>query len=42
MNIRTRRRLLSLAKRLDRYALRIRKYCRDNTPRRPKKISGLG
>jgi hypothetical protein len=39
MNKRNRDRLLKLAVRLDRWALRIRRYCRDNTPKRPRKAA---
>lgn len=34
MNLRNRQRLLSIARYLDRCALRIRKYVREQTPRR--------
>lgn len=37
MNKRNRDRLLSLAKRLDRWALQIRKYCKEQTPKRARR-----
>lgn len=38
MTKKNRDRLLKLAARLDRWALRIRKYCREQTPKRPRKV----
>ncbi len=37
MNVRNRQRLLAFAKWLDNCALRIRRYCREQTPKRPRK-----
>jgi len=39
MTKRNRERLLRLARRLDRWALQIRKYCREQTPKRPRKAA---
>jgi hypothetical protein len=38
MTKKNRDRLLKLASRLDRWALRIRRHVRDNTPKRPRKV----
>lgn len=39
MNIKNRRRLLALAKRLDRYAMQLRAYVKTKTPKRAKKAA---
>lgn len=38
MNLRNRQRLLRIATMLDRWALRIRRYVREQTTRRPRKV----
>lgn len=42
MNLKNRTRLLSLAKRLDRWAFRLRRYVDAQTPKRKRRVATTG